>query len=74
MALKTRTNVSVDAALLSEARSLNINLSAVLEARLREMITAKRQQEWLAQNRPALDDANEFLAKHGLWSDGARQF
>jgi antitoxin CcdA len=74
MLLKNRTNVSIDAGLLAEARRRRINLSAALEARLREEIRASRQQEWLAANRPALEDANEFLARHGLWSDGQRQF
>lgn len=74
MTTKARTNVSLDADLLDEARALNINLSAVLESRLRDVVAEQRRQRWLAENREALDDANEFLARHGLWSDGRRQF
>jgi post-segregation antitoxin (ccd killing protein) len=33
-----------------------------------------REARWLAENDGALADANEFLKRHGLWSDGLRQF
>jgi antitoxin CcdA len=71
---KVRTNVSVDPALLSEARALGINLSATLEDRLRDLVKQAREARWLAENQGALEDANEFLKRHGLWSDGLRQF
>jgi antitoxin CcdA len=74
MSAKARTNVSLDAALLEQARALDINLSATLEGRLRELVAERRRRRWLEENRAALDDANAFVASHGLWSDGLRQF
>lgn len=74
MPAKTRTNVSLDAELLKQARDLGINLSAALEERLREIVAERRRQRWLAANQEALADANAFLERHGLWSDGLRQF
>jgi len=74
MTAKARTNVSLDAGLLESARALGINLSSVLEERLREVVAARRRELWLAENRGAIADANAFLAEHGLWSDGLRQF
>ena len=71
---KTRTNVSVDAELLALARDMRINVSAALETRLRELVAGKRGEDWLAENRQALAEANQFLERHGLWSDGKRQF
>jgi post-segregation antitoxin (ccd killing protein) len=35
---------------------------------------ADRQAAWRMLNRPALTDANAFLKRYGLWSDGKRQF
>ena len=74
MTTKTRTNVSVDACLMQEARSLGLNLSSLLEERLRDEVAARRRAVWRAENRGAIEDANEFVKKHGLWSDGLLQF
>jgi antitoxin CcdA len=71
---KTRTNVSVDAELLSLARKLRINVSAALEDRLKELVTESRRQAWLEEHAGAIEDANKFLERRGLWSDGKRQF
>ena len=71
---KTRTNVSVDAELLALARELRINVSAVLEGRLEELVAESRSLIWREENKGAIEDANKFLERRGLWSDGKRQF
>ena len=71
---KTRTNVSVDAELLALARELRINVSAALEDRLKELVAESRSLIWLEENKGAIEDANTFLERRGLWSDGKRQF
>jgi antitoxin CcdA len=70
----TPANIALDAGLMREARSLGIDVETALAGRLREMVADARRQHWLEENRGALDDANAFLAQHGLWSDGRRQF
>jgi transcriptional regulator with XRE-family HTH domain len=55
-----------DLQLLEEARRLGVDLSQV--------VAEARQRRWLDENRQALTDANAFLARYGLWSDGKRQF
>ncbi len=55
-----------DDRLLGEARALGIDLHAV--------VRDARQQRWIEENRGALSDANAFLERRGLWSDGKRQF
>jgi antitoxin CcdA len=71
---KARTNVSVDAELLALARELRINVSAALEGRLKELVAENRSRVWLEEHAGAIADANEFLGRRGLWSDGKRQF
>lgn len=66
--------VRLDATLLSQAYELGIDVVAALETRLGSLIGQARQERWLKENREALADANAFLARHGLWSDGKRQF
>ena len=71
---KARTNVSVDAELPAVARQLRINVSAALEGRLKELVAESRWRVWLEDHAEAIKDANEFLKRRGLWSDGKRQF
>jgi antitoxin CcdA len=66
--------ISLDPQLLDQAREAGIDVAASLNAFLREQISKGRADRWLKENREALDDANAFLARHGLWSDGKRQF
>ncbi len=71
---KKAANVSVNSDLLQQAKALEINLSATLEHELAHLIRQKRRAQWLKENRPALDDYNAFVEKHGVFSDGLRQF
>jgi len=71
---KARTNVSVDAELLGLARKLGINVSAALEDRLKELVAESRCRVWCEEHKGAIEDANDFLERRGLWSDGRRQF
>lgn len=71
---KKAANVSINSDLLQEAKILKINLSATLEQELVHLIRQKRRVQWLKENRPALDDYNAFVEKHGVFSDGLRQF
>jgi post-segregation antitoxin (ccd killing protein) len=44
------------------------------EDRAAQSEAAERVREWLTENKSALADANEYLARYGLWSDGKRLF
>ena len=71
---KRATNLTVDHALLDEARSLGINLSATSEASLRDAVRARKAAQWLEENRAALQSSNEWVEKHGLPLEQYRQF
>ena len=71
---KKAVNLSINADLLARARRLGLNLSAEMEARLEETVRDAERDLWLEENRDALEDHNRRIAKHGLWSDGKRQF
>jgi antitoxin CcdA len=66
--------VDLDAALLTQARQLGIDVRAALDEHLRAVVDRIRGERWLKENREAIADANAFLACYGLWSDGKRQF
>jgi len=71
---KKATNVSLSPALLSEAKQLNINLSATLEKALREEVAVRKQALWLAENSAAIDAYNALTEREGLFSDAYRAF
>ena len=71
---KKAANVSINSDLLQQAKDLKINLSATLEDQLAYLIRRERRAQWLDENRAALDDYNAFVEKHGVFSDGLRQF
>ncbi|MEW5424372.1 type II toxin-antitoxin system CcdA family antitoxin [Amorphus sp. 3PC139-8] len=71
---KRSANLSVDAALLDEAKALNLNLSATFEAGLREAIRTAKAAQWLEENRAALEGYNAWVAENGLPLAKYRQF
>ena len=71
---KRPINVSLRADLITEAKQLGTNVSAVLEQALEEAHRTKRRALWRQENRDAILEANEELAKDGLWSERLRTF
>lgn len=60
------TNVSLNAVLLAEAKSLRINVSQAAETGLAQAVAEKRAELWLAANREALESSNAYVEKNGL--------
>jgi antitoxin CcdA len=73
-ARKQATNLSIRSDLLSQAKARKINLSQTLEDSLEKILKAQDRQIWLEENREAMAAANQFVADHGIWSDGLRVF
>lgn len=69
---KRPTNLSIDAALLDEARKLGINLSRSGEAGIRASVKAENERRWLEVNLPALEAWNHWVAENGLPGEGIR--
>ena len=72
--LKRAANLSINAALLDEAKALEINLSATFERALEEAVRARKRERWLAENRDAIAAYNERVERDGMFSDGLRSF
>ncbi len=71
---KKSANLSINAELLQQAKELNINLSQTLEQHLAEIVRQARREQWLAENKEALDEYNRRIEAHGAFSDGLRRF
>lgn len=73
-ASKKAVNLSVDAALLREAREQDINLSATLERALEVALRQQRRERWRAENRSAIAAYNEQVDAQGTFGDTLRSF
>lgn len=73
-ALKKATNVSIRSDLLADAREFGLNLSAELEQRLTETVRQRRAEQWLRDNREAIEAYNRHIERDGIWSDEFRTF
>ena len=73
-AAKKSANLSISSDLLQQAKQLNINLSQTLELQLIAIIRQAKQNQWLAENRAALDEYNRRIESNGPFSDGLRRF
>jgi antitoxin CcdA len=66
---KAACNTSVDAALLAEAKSLNICPSLVLEQALRKAVSQAKAELWRRQNADAIAAYNQQIAEHGTFAE-----
>jgi antitoxin CcdA len=51
-------NLTLDSALLSQAKALNINLSRAAEQGVRAAVAQARSEQWVAENAAALESSN----------------
>ena len=62
---KTRTNISIDADMLAEARELGFNVSALAEGALRDALKHERARLWREENAEALEAYRERIERDG---------
>ena len=68
------TNVSLDAALVTEARELGVNISKASSAGLEMAVAKARRERWLRENKAGLESWNSYVEANGLPLSGLRQF
>lgn len=71
---KKSANLSVNSDLLKQARNLKINLSATLEHALAQQVKKAAKENWLKDNKQALQTLNELAEENGLFSDPYKKF
>ena len=79
--MNERVTVEVDAETLARAREAGVDLSRTLtRALLRELPPPtdeerrRAAERWYQENKEEIDYYNDYVAKHGLFSDGNRMF
>jgi antitoxin CcdA len=60
------TSLSLDRAMLDEARALGINISRAAEAGLSVAIRQERARRWQVENATPIAEYNAFIARQGI--------
>ena len=68
------TSVSLDRALVEEARELGVNVSRAAEDGLAAALKAERTRRWKAENAEAIREYNEFVEREGILLSEHRMF
>lgn len=71
---KKATNLTVNLDLLSQAKSLGINLSVVLEQALVAEVRKRKAEAWQRENQAAIEAYNRDIETSGTFSDHVRSF
>ena len=59
-------NLSIDAALLAEAKALKVNVSRAAEAGIAEAVRKEKERRWKEENREAIEGWNRYFEENGL--------
>lgn len=73
-ATRKPTNLSLDSALLKEAKGLGINVSRAAEEGIAEAVKLHKQEKWLKENASALASSNKYVEANGVPLARHRQF
>jgi antitoxin CcdA len=68
------TNLTLDEEVVNEARELKLNVSRIVEERLREVVAQERARNWVAENRAAFEAFSRFVEKHGIFNSDDRDW
>ncbi len=68
------TNLSLNSAVLEEAKKYQINLSQAAEEGLKTAIAKARSEEWKLANKSGIESSNAWVEEHGLPLDSHRFF
>lgn len=63
---KQRTNVTLSAETLADARALGLNVSAISDAALAEAVRHAKAKEWAEENAEALQQRRDWIRANGL--------
>lgn len=72
--IRKAANLSIDSALLSEAKSLSVNVSRAAEAGIADAVRKEKERLWKLENREALASSNRWVEENGLPLAKYRQF
>jgi antitoxin CcdA len=64
--VRKAASVSLDSALLDEARALDVDASSACERGLAEQVAETRAERWRRENAEAIASFNDYVERNGL--------
>jgi antitoxin CcdA len=74
MSNRRSVNVSAEAEMIAEAKTLGLNLSRTFEEAVRNGIRQEKARRWREENAEAIAFNNAQVEREGLWCDEYRLF
>ncbi len=74
MPARRATSMTLDAALLDEAKALGVNISRAAEQGVAAALKAARAEAWKRENAEAIRNYNDWIEENGLPLAEYRQF
>ena len=74
MPARRATSMTLDAALLDEAKALGINISRAAEKGIAAALTTARAEAWKRENAEAIAERALWIERHGLPLADLRKF
>lgn len=65
-AIRRATSMTLDAALLDEARALGVNVSRAAEEGILAQVRSERARRWKEENAEFIRDYNDWIAENGI--------
>lgn len=72
--MKSRTNISIDTALLKNAKEHKINLSSILAQALKLRLAEIEKEKWKNDNSVSISTYNKYIRENGVFSEDMRTF
>ncbi len=58
--------MTIDSALVEEAKALGLNLSQLAEEALAKAVSEEKSRLWREENKEAIESSNEYVRRNGL--------
>lgn len=73
-ATRRATSLTLDSAMLDEAKALGVNISRAAEAGVAAELKRARAEAWKRENAEAIAATNRYIEEHGLPLEPYRMF
>jgi antitoxin CcdA len=71
---KKPVNLNANSDLIKTAKDIGVNLSQIFEEAVLATVKLRLEQQWLQENKAAINDYNSHIEEHGVFAAEKRSF